>query len=362
MIRMLCVSPAHVLTAFILKEVYFQNKNLGIVLLDYHPNARKMYDQLKKFQDFAEVRFIKAKKIWKKSALQNDKIFNLWFFTREESYLKKLGIDISDTEQFLFPYRDPIAALMTKCITARGKRCIFSYYDDGTAPYYDANNVISTKPARLELLLRVPLRYYVPQSAYMFSPEMSGLENEIKTYKIRTPKNKEFFDKINQYYGYQSYEERKYIVFDQCGNYEGSREDMDEVNKLLEIVGNVVDKKQAYVKKHPRRSLKIYEESGWDIFPLLQEIPYEVSLLNSDKIEEQVMMADFSASLTMPKQLFDYEPTVIFLYRLINIAFTTEKQVQLDCVVNNLRDMYREKDKVFVPETLEQLSEFINKL
>lgn len=362
MIRMLCVSPAHILTAFILKEIYFAEKELEIILLDYHPNVQTMYEKLKNYQEFREVRLIRAKKIWKKSALQNDKLFNFWFYTRDESYLNKLGIEITGTEQFLFPYRDPIAALMAKCIITKGEKCIFSYYDDGTAPYYDANNVISSKPARMELLLRVPLRYYVPQSAYMFSPQMSGLENEITIHKINAPKNKEFLYKINQYYGYQSYEERKYIVFDQCGNYEGSKEDIEEVHKLLDIVGKVIDKKQVYVKKHPRRELKIYEESGWEVFPLSLEVPYEVSLLNSEKVEEQVLMADFSASLTMPKQLFDLEPTVIFLYKLINIAFTSEKQVQLDRVVNDLKEMYRKKERVFVPETLEELGEFLNEI
>lgn len=55
--------------------------------------------------------------------------------------------------------------------------------------------------------------------------------------------------------------------------------------------------------------------------------------------------------------MFDDEPTVIFLYKLLPVDYTFLGK-EIMAFADAVGGKYREKDKYFVPETFEELKEY----
>lgn len=76
---------------------------------------------------------------------------------------------------------------------------------------------------------------------------------------------------------------------------------------------------------------------------------------------ENVLIGSVSTSLLTPKLLFDREPFVILLYRLLD-GGDDGRSVAGDKILSMLKTGYSDTSKVFVPESLEELSDTLDYL
>ena len=101
----------------------------------------------------------------------------------------------------------------------------------------------------------------------------------------------------------------------------------------------------------------IYNYSG-DL--IVRNHPRETRELKCDNDinDDKVLIAFCSTAQITPKMLYDKEPYLVFLYRLFDCDWIED----YDRLVEQVRNSYRNKKKVFLPSTLDELVNTLNNL
>ena len=110
-------------------------------------------------------------------------------------------------------------------------------------------------------------------------------------------------------------------------------------------------KKDITVRMHPRDLDKEYYQAfniddGKDL--------WELSILNRNP-EELILLGSYSSAQITPKILFDFEPTLVFLF-LLNSQTSTEEKTTLMEKVKEIKSIYKYPDRVFVPNDRHELA------
>lgn len=358
MVAIICTSPFHIFTAFILKHNEFMDKDVEIIMLDYSRDSEMLYKKLKKCKEFSSVHYLHANEIWKKYALVGNYFYKVNFLNSGIKIVERENIKWRDIEVLLFPYHEPFAVVLARNLNINRIKCQYAYYDDGAAAYVDSSNVIVKHPSRIEKMLCVPNQMFKPDVAYMYGPENTDLNGYISIKKINIPRDYSFLDRINAFFDYSSFERRKFIFFDQCSDQNETEKDKAEKEKSLKILDEYFDRKDVYIKKHPKRCSNDFEDAGWDIMPVSQYVPFELCILNDPGISDCVLISDFSSASITPKLLFNTEPNLIFLNRLL--CYFSENNNIKD-VINVLRKLYS-YDGVFEPKNDEELRKILENI
>ena len=123
--------------------------------------------------------------------------------------------------------------------------------------------------------------------------------------------------------------------------------------RCCNYINSVFHKENIIVKKHPRDNT---ENSNFTYYHN-SSIPFEVLALNSD-ISNKIIITYASTGAITPKQIFDKEPIVILLYKLIKKENTNSKFLAYYEACKNLYV----SDRFFIPETEEELTTIIERL
>lgn len=82
---------------------------------------------------------------------------------------------------------------------------------------------------------------------------------------------------------------------------------------------------------------------------------WEIRLINDETINNKCLITYNSTACFSPKIMFDYEPYIIMVYSLDNTHSRN-----FDENVNRLLNIYRDKEKIMIPKTEEELKRYIN--
>ena len=194
---------------------------------------------------------------------------------------------------------------------------------------------------------------------YVYEPSLIKVKQSGIIKKIDSPdrNDPELKRRINRIFGYDekldSFADKRIIIMEQ-----GPRREPIDMLGLWKKVDAFIDKDSAIVKSHPRQKESALRELGYDMYERYT-IPWEVLTYNQD-ISDKTLMCIFSTSCTNPKLMFDDEPRVIMLYKLIGIDyhFFGEGMIKF---VEGVGSLYRDKEKFFVPESWEELEEYCKK-
>lgn len=107
------------------------------------------------------------------------------------------------------------------------------------------------------------------------------------------------------------------------------------------------------VRLHPRQNSNEFNNECVDNVNNM----WELECMNSIS-DDHVLIGFCSTAHLMPKLLCDKEPYIIFLYELF-LNDKNTKEYENDCsVVETVKELYRRKEKVLVPKTVQELAEF----
>ena len=81
--------------------------------------------------------------------------------------------------------------------------------------------------------------------------------------------------------------------------------------------------------------------------------------LNIQNIDDLVFVSKFSTACFTPKMLLGAEPTIIFVKNLYKNYVGTRIS---DALIEKLRESYEHKDRIYVPNSYEELKFIIHKL
>ena len=140
---------------------------------------------------------------------------------------------------------------------------------------------------------------------------------------------------------------RRFILMEQPNNDNNEQVELFHLFKMYD----------AAVKMHPRSPFKgLYSDmeiiDDWNG-------TWEIICLN-DNVQDSVIVSLCSTACFTPKLLFDFEPVVIFLENILE-----EKSVDEEIfrgIVNKLKECYRDKNKVIIPDSVEDLGFILEKL
>lgn len=234
------------------------------------------------------------------------------------------------------------------------------FVENGINPYitpYDTKAWYLRLFINLNMMTCMDGRYI--DDRYVYEPSLICVPQSGEIHKInKLDRNDDILKKqVNTIFGYDekedSFAQKDIIIMEQ-----GPRKEPINMHALWGRVSRYVNKERTVVKSHPRQKESILKDIGFDMYERYT-IPWEVLTFNKN-MSEKTMLSIFSTSCTTPKLMFDEEPRVIMLYKLIGIDYSFFGKGLIE-FVEGIGKLYREKDKFFIPETWDELEEYCSR-
>lgn len=191
-------------------------------------------------------------------------------------------------------------------------------------------------------------------SRYIFEPSLMQVEQkgEIVPLKKFDREDKQFKENINRIFGdddnyLDSFKDKEIIIMEQ-----GPRKEPIDMYALWKKVSEFIPMDKTIVKSHPRQKQGNLSGLGFEVYKRYVT-PWEVISLNQD-MSNKTLMSIFSTSCIYPKIMYDDEPRVIMLYKLIGFDYTFFGKGMIG-FVEGVGKLYRDKNRFFVPETWNEL-------
>ena len=237
------------------------------------------------------------------------------------------------------------------------------YFDDGTGSY--ENN----RAYRIKFSDKVIRRLLFGKKAnctnyerYLFSPSIYYELNDKTDIDIISIKrfweNPHGEDIINRVFGINQKPmiEESLIILDQPKDELFTSENIESINNIYNRFVDTIGYENSVIKKHPRSSsedfknIKYFETNG---------IPFELYCLNVN-MTNKILISYSSTAVATPKILFDQEPIVIVLTKLIK-PITGEKNLFED-FFNAVKRAYRNPKRFMIPSNMDELIQIISML
>jgi len=226
-------------------------------------------------------------------------------------------------------------------------------YEEGLGSYYHRADNSLNLPVKLFLknFLRISMPEY-PDEFLVYLPECVSVKMEcpIKSMPV-LKRNKKTIELFNQVFGYRNIEPPcNSIIFEQS---------IGEIDLQLIEIFHLFKEKSVCVKMHPR-SNNIDNYSDMTIYEA-NNCPWEVICLNNH-MSDKVLIAYFSTTCATPKSLFDEEPIIIYLFNIEELRMKIPVDAHKLEFIRRLKNTYKDKTRVYIPESTEELMKIINKL
>ncbi len=231
------------------------------------------------------------------------------------------------------------------------------WYDDGLSSYCVSPRSFGHGVFYDSVMKMLKLAHYKyrPGRLYVNNSRMAKTKDfTIHSLPLLDSKNPASCE-LKQVFGYSEEKSRlksfKLIVLGQVLNsmqgYNG-----DEMLHLLNESG--MNKQDILIRKHPRDKAD-YSDYNVDFGDNM----WELECMEAVR-EEQVLVSCCSTAQLTPKLLANKEPYLVFLFKLCLNNDSPLISVNTDAV-NTIKEMYVNKEKICIPENVNELSEFINR-
>lgn len=355
----ICTTPYQIVAAVAI----VRNEGLkgDLLIVPQFNNAEGYYKRIKRKLIFSDVKFIDASEIESYKKQKCRLLFGLGVirnYVMLSSVVHKLVGD-KDYKTIYISSQANVGRLISLYYLKKGAKII--YFDDGEGSYDD--NKISEAQGidrKIRTLLFGKESIKLSNQKKLYCPELykhiSGNSDNVS----RLPnwaEDKQILDDLNYICGYskEAMLKSKYILLDTIPSESFDTIGQEKYEELFNICVDVFED-DLIIKRHPRdsreykRACKVYNYS---------EIPFEVICANSDISNKVLISASFSTVL-MPKILFNFEPVVIMLHRITGSRLADE--VKKEKMIFYMRELYKDKARLIIPETIDEFRETINTL
>jgi len=132
---------------------------------------------------------------------------------------------------------------------------------------------------------------------------------------------------------------------------------LEKSGKILKAIADISGR-DVTVKLHPRND-NVSQYDGYEIYK--GKSPLEIINMNFD-LSEAVFVSVISTACFTPKLIYDREPYIILLYKLINNEEILKINGASFAFAERVKKAYRNPERFFVPETEAELLEILKKL
>lgn len=343
-----CWTPYQVLNAmnFVLSDVEGAKGNADIYIYHDFSASEKLSEALKNSGIFNNVYDVevydKRRKIWYSKFAKIKRLLmpysTIKHFLKADIDVRKQGyktLIIAGNNLFSINMYNAIKGLQVYFIDDGNGTYIGDMRERDITLIYKIFNIIFN---------RGPMSYDVKK---LYVNNKDACRSTICKNMIQLPRlsaDSEVLERAKKVFGYipnTTFKDNKYIYLTQP-LYEtaiGDRAPEIEKTFLSAIKDNVL------VRIHPRQNAEDYAEYKCDEAKNLWEIEC-LSQIN----DNHVLIGGFSTAQFVPKLLFDCEPKLIFTYKLYGCVMPS-----VDEMIKIIKDVYRNPERIYVPETIEEL-------
>ena len=318
-----------------------ENYEADLIILNAFQAAKKISEIIKQQNIFSKVILLeKAEDV--SGRLHTIKSFcNIAF---PSYYLKsKFNLDKKDLKYDVLTV--PKFSKVLGAIFQLNKNARLQLFDEGIATYWFAYDLIVPRSKSYKMLYK-PFNYGRDfldfDVVYVTYPEFftGDCPEKVKRFPVF---DLEYIEEIKELFSEFKGDEKEYdkkmLWFSQ------SMFDDEEVLKVLREYRDDI-----LFCPHPRYPTS---DDAFDISDPNQI--WEIKSMNLPDINNKCLISIHSTALISPKLLFDYEPYVIFTFKMINFDYYWD----FDGTVTPFAKLYSDPKKVMFPETLEELKECI---
>lgn len=257
-----------------------------------------------------------------------------------------------------------VKLLLRRELERRNPELCFVTFEDGLGTYSAQSHELNS--SRLRRMVNTVLGWdsFKPSNTTMMvtHPELFELPKRLNLVPIKkmpsvvgSENNRIMFLDVFDAHEEDIIKERV-ILFDVTrGIYDN---DLDVDTKMLDesyqMVVDMFSCNNVVCKPHPRSivktkvAVKEYVKTG---------IPVEILYAGMSDLEERVLIGTFSTALFTPKMMFDKEPTIVCLYKMV-----WPSNQKIPPVFEKLCKMYKHKDRIFAPENLNELNTYLSRI
>lgn len=344
--------PVHLLTAI---QMIKQNKinNCDLYYVPTSNNAEELLEAVRNTDIFQTVTRLPNINIeYPITAKQCAKIVYNRFKARRVLQDKHYDTVYYNTDGWL------LNSIIFSSLPNRNAKNVF--VENGVNPYitsYDTKEWYLRLFINLNLMTCMDGKYI--DERFVYEPSLISVpqSGDFKKIEKLDRADEELKEQVNKIYGYNeeldSFLGKDIIIMEQA-----PRKEPIDMPKLWKRVSEYINIDNTVVKSHPRQKDSVLRNLGFDIYERYT-IPWEVITFNQN-MNEKTLITIFSTSCTNPKLMFDEEPRVIMLYKIMGVDYSFFGKGLID-FVEGVGNLYREKEKFFIPETWEEFDQYCKK-
>lgn len=364
MVAFISSTPHQTWDAIVMIKKMFPDEKCDLYLIDDCENYLETIELLKKENIFEDIVPCNVQNLfcakYKKSYIR--KIRRALYFIGWRGYLRKYApIKKKKYSKVFLAVHDEARCFMLTRMHRLNPQIEACYYEDGANDYLCASHNKHTGK-KVTFAKLVGLNYNVGNNikkAYVLNPECVATEDFefLPIPRIDTETDKELIEILNRVFKYKPYEIKEKVVY----LYNRIVPVAKDLERIIQGISEKYGQDSIILKDHPRLPASGYE--GVNRIPKENETLWEGMCMNND-FSDKILISHCSTSLYIPKFVFDQEPTLIFLFNMLKVRFLERsgRRESFEIFVEKLRSTYRDKSKVFLPETEEELNKYLEKI
>lgn len=354
-----CTTPYQIIAAIAIS--YNERMHSDLLIIPQFFAADEYADRIRKYDLFSSVAVVDTSEIeaYKK---RTNKLTYGFGIVRNYIFLNSLVYQMTGGRNYKEIYissQANIGRLISLYYRKRGAKIIF--FDDGEGSY-DDNKIYEAQgiDRRIRAVLFGKEAIRLGSRRQLYCPELYrktfGDKDEVTPIPNWSNDN-ELLGVMNKISGYSDEAKirEKFVLLDTIPSESFDEEGQNKYEALFGICTELL-KDKLLIKKHPRDSQEYDKTCAVYKYPA---IPFEIICANSD-INSKVLISAGSSAVLMPKILFDSEPVVILLHHITGNKLGDD--VKRQKMITYVRELYKDKSKFIVPETIDEFRETIENL
>lgn len=358
-----CSTPYQIITAIALQHMLQEEADIYIIPL--FSAASKYAENIKKLDVFRNVKLVEDEDIERNKNLKSKFLIHLrgaYKYLRVDKIVEEILIDKSRYNKIYASSKSFIPRMVYFYCIKHKINSELIYFDDGEGSY---DFKLRIEPSLADKIIR----YFLfgkrsienNHKMYLYDPdlykEINGCICGERIYPISHDFTTERFKKIMSIVFEIENKDlisEKAILIDMIKEVKYGDDEVKRINKTYSEISKMFAKDGIVIKRHPRDTskysleMKCYKNDS---------IPFECLCTQID-MDKKVLIGLYSTALIIPKMLLDQEPTVILLYRLFKRKNQTEAdRKKQDKFYDSCKNRYASKNKFFIPETFDELTE-----
>ena len=363
-IAAICNTPLQILILLQIKNKFFPNDDLHLMISDHINNGGSIVENAKKTDMFDNISYVETFEYCRGLGEYANMSNHIRYSDR---IIKKNNLDLSNKIDILFVNNiDPFADRVYEKCKKRNKNLRLCLFEDGNSTYCvmgeSIKNIINHEK-RIKTKVRNVL-FGVKRTAvsfdelFLFYPDRIHWKCNcnITQIPLLNREDKKYIDDLNRLFNYDSAKHEystKYIFFEESFFKEGET----SLEPLFtDIVSGIVGIENITVKRHPRVDIDRFAAKGYKVNKNTA-IPWELICLNDEKLEGRVLISISSGSVSNPITMCNIPVKSIVLKNLFNKDNNGKNKIYYDWLDEEIYLKYL--DNIACPDTINELIDIL---